>query len=65
MIPKQNSESDADRAGVVEPSGKVQLHLRLSDADAAYLRGLAQRRGQTLSGAVSYLLSCAKRSLHG
>ena len=33
-----------------------QIHLRLLPRDEALLRSLAERRGQTLSGAVSYLL---------
>jgi hypothetical protein len=34
-----------------------QLHLRLSPRDATALRTLAEARGQTLSGAVKYLLN--------
>jgi len=37
-------------------AGTVQVHLRLNSADERLLRRLADVRGQTLSGAVRYLL---------
>jgi len=41
--------------------GSVQLHIRLSAADAELLRNLAKEREQTLSGFIRFLLRPFRR----
>lgn len=59
--------TDAKRGALSEP--REQVHLRLSYDAAGLLRELARQRGQTLSGAVTYLLKAERkrvvRSTHG
>jgi len=50
-------ESAGDTEGI-----RKQLHLRLFPEDDARLRQLAEQRGQTLSGAVRYLVRKEERS---
>ena len=42
-------------------AGHQQIHLRLPNEDAAFLRQLATERSQTLSGAVRHLLNAVRR----
>lgn len=59
---REKPSTDSTMASV-SGAGAVQLHLRIShDLDKA-LRALALRRGQTLSGAVCYILTDHLRML--
>ncbi len=49
------SEAKATAVSVAR-SGRVQLHLRLNEADAEMLKRIARDRDQTLSAVVRYLV---------
>ena len=51
-----NQQSHASVRPDAAEAIRVQVHLRLRRDDAELLRDLADERGQTLSGAVRYLL---------